>query len=521
MTELTRRQFLAAGLIATGAAALSPALIGCSPSESTTASPPFDELRGLLRGKVILPSDSGYERGSLPWNARFDSVRPLAVLKVADTNDVAHVVNFVRDHNVAFAVRGGAHNYAGYSTSDGVLIDLSALNTVALAASGDEAQIGGATPNLAMYQQLFRRGKTVPGGSCPTVAVGGLTLGGGAARLSRRDGLTCDRVISLEIVTADGKVRQVDAASDPDLFWACRGGGGGNFGIVTGFNYRTTPADMPFTIGNITFPMSSAGRVGPTWEQWVATLPNQGFSYITLINGKPADGATIVINFSFAGSAGKANESVREFLGEVGIKPQANTVKTGGFYDGILGAACAALSAEECGYQQLSDAGTNERPAIYVKSNFAESAWPSAAYEVMANALQARQTDPAMTPPEFKAGVNAGRISFESLGGAIKNVSPTASAFVHRNANLLGQFQARWSASAPADTAAKNMAWLNETYSALGPYLSNTAYVNYPDPLLQDWQDQYYGENLPKLKSVKSTYDPGNVFSFAQSIPLA
>ena len=192
-----------------------------------------------MRGPVIRPGSARFAAAARVYNRRYDGATPDAVIELRDSHDVQAVLRWADRHDVRVAARSGGHSYAGYSTPDvGVVVDLRRLRSISVDRGGRRASIGAGAHMIEVVDALARHGGAVPGGSCPTVGFGGLALGGGYGLASRAFGLTADNVTGLVVVTPDGRLRRVDARHDPDLFWALRGGGGGNFGIVTRFETR-------------------------------------------------------------------------------------------------------------------------------------------------------------------------------------------------------------------------------------------------------------------------------------------
>ncbi len=204
--------------------------------------PRLRELARLVDGPVIGRSSAAYARVYAPFNERFDGVKPLAVLRAAGAADVRQAILWARRRDIRIRARSGGHSYAGYSTvEDGLVLDLSALGGIAVQRPAQTASIGAGARLIDVYARLASAGGTIPAGSCPTVGVGGLALGGGVGFASRKLGTTADNILSVQIVTADGRILTCDRTKHADLYWACRGGGGGNFGVVTSFRFRVHP----------------------------------------------------------------------------------------------------------------------------------------------------------------------------------------------------------------------------------------------------------------------------------------
>ena len=198
-----------------------------------------------LAGPLVRPGDRSYAVDSYLFDPRFDGIHPAGIAYVKNAHDVGTCLAFVRKFGVKFAARSGGRSYAGWSSSTGLIIDVENLNGVQV--SGSTANVGAGTRLIDFYSGLAAHGRAVPGGSCPTVGIAGLTLGGGIGVTARAYGLTCDKLASLNIITANGKALTVSPSEHSDLYWACRGGGGGNFGVVTWLQFNTVPARRPWS----------------------------------------------------------------------------------------------------------------------------------------------------------------------------------------------------------------------------------------------------------------------------------
>ena len=251
---MDRRSFLirAAALpLAGGLAACGGSGSGSSSSATTTTAPPATSttsgpttLSGLaakLRGPLVTPGESDYTAASTIANSAYASIQPKAVAMVADEADVATCVQYAARTRIAFTARAGGHSYAGYSTNTGLVCNVDRLNAISIAADGRSVTVGSGVKAIDVITSLAAKGLAIPTGSCPTVGIAGLSMGGGLGFAARAFGPTCDNVTALRIATADGKVVVADQSTNPDLFWACRGGGGGNFGVVTAITLATHP----------------------------------------------------------------------------------------------------------------------------------------------------------------------------------------------------------------------------------------------------------------------------------------
>jgi FAD/FMN-containing dehydrogenase len=515
-----RREFLetgAASLIASAAVSL-PACSGTNGEPIPTSR--LDQLRASIDGSVIVPSDGAYRIASQPWNARFARVLPAAVVVVANANDVAQTIKFAREYRFSFAMRNGRHSFAGFSANTGLIVDVSQLRDVTVDAARTRATIGAGMTNLPLYAKLWPTRTTVPAGTCPTVGLSGLSAAGGFGRLSRLYGLTCDNILGLKLVTAAGAVVTATQTENADLFWACRGGGGGNFAAVVELTARVHPVDMPFTEIEYAFPLANAARVMMAFQEWVAELPDNGHCWTEFHTGAPKDGASLVIEFTFAGSPARARTLGEQLLNAAGVKPSAISVTTAPFLSTMRGSLCAGLRPDECAFAGISPDGVLPRPAFYAKSDLIREAWPAQAFEALADAIARRQSDPVLTPHDFEGAVNIGKVAFETAGGAIARPTSPA-AFAHRDIRYVVQYQSRWRPGSSDAVADANIAWTQAMYDSVRPWLSGSAYQGYADPNLPDWQQQYYGASFSRLRTIKRKYDPENVFRYAQSIPPA
>jgi FAD/FMN-containing dehydrogenase len=342
-----------------------------------------------------------------------------------------------------------------------------------------------------LHEELAAAGVTIPTGSCATVGVAGSTLGGGLGLLARRFGLTCDLLLGAEVVTADGDIITASATEHPDLFWALRGGGGGNFGVVTRLGFRTCPVADPVTAFSLDWSTGGPGHVPivSAWQEWAPFVDERLTS-------------TLLLGRGWAHANGL-------FLGPVEelpplLAPIVRAVPpTGASMEPLPYIRAARRFAEVDETSRYVRATTWPRRAFKHSSAFAYKALPDDAIKVVEDALA-------------EPGVS-GLVHLDALGGAVSRTPPDATAFVHRAARYSLQYQVDLDGS---DGAAHAIAWVRGLRSALAAY-TNGAYVNYIDSDIEDSGAAYYGANLARLRRVKATYDPQNVFHFPQSIRLA
>jgi hypothetical protein len=529
---MDRRRFLQEAVMAVAAAATAAAaggsLAGCAATPkaatgrgrragpSPTATPTTEVLdpaawSGLARslgGSLVLPSAAPYGTARLVYNLRFAGTEPAGVAYCATASDVQRCVDFARDHGLVPTPRSGGHSYGGYSTSTGLVIDVSAMNTVRSDGASMRAVIGTGAQLIDVYAQLSSAGMLLPAGSCPTVGIAGLTLGGGIGVVGRKYGLTCDNLVALDTVTADGRLLTASAEVNEDLYWASRGGGGGNFGIATSFTFGLHPVPE-LALFTINWPWEAAGAVMGEWQQWTATAPDELWSNCQL-QSAGSDGLNVRVNGVFVGDPDGLTSVLGPLLTRVGT-PTSQFVGPDSYLHAMLVEAdCEELSVGQCHLTAAGSAGTLPRSSFAATSAYLTSALSDAGVDSVLQAVQQLQA----TAPLVGGGV-----VFDAYGGAINTVAAEATAFVHRQTLCCMQASTSWGPGAAASTVEAAQGWLERFAAATAPFVSGAAYQNYIDPGLVDWAEAYYGSNLPRLVEVKRRYDPDDVFHFAQSIP--
>ena len=501
------------------AASGSPSVITRSPVTKTpnaTPAPVLNEAAWTnfsksLQGTLIRPSSAQYGTSLLLYHTQF-TTRPAALAYCASPKDVQTSLNFVSKYNVAIAARSGGHSYAGYSTTRGLVLDVSRMNAVTIDAGSGNATIGSGAKLVDVYAALTQRNRILPAGSCPTVGIAGLAMGGGIGVLGRKFGLTSDNLLSAQVVLANGQIVSCDSNHHADLFWALRGGGGGNFGIVTSFTFRTYPAPA-LTRFTLTWPWSSVAAVVNAWQNWAPSAPDELWSgCVLLTNVDKSSGPIIEINGVYVGSASALNPLLQHLKDSIGTQPASSYVTADSVLNIMLyEAGCYNKTVAACHLPSQNPQGQVKRDTSQARSDFFTTRLPARGIDALINAINQSQ---ASSVP------GGSGIGFDASGGAINRVAKDATAFVHRDALFSIQYTGSWEADASASAIAANLSWLKNTWQAMRPYASGSAYQNYIDPDLSNWQQAYYGGNLARLKQVKKSYDPGNLFHFKQSIPL-
>jgi FAD/FMN-containing dehydrogenase len=521
-SSLKRRVFL--GIAAGGAAAVAVpgvaraavasdlAPSGIAARAAGPAPSDWTALARDLAGTLVRPGDSSYGTARLLFDPRFDGQRPAGIAFVKNPHDVSTCLAFVRKFKIPFAGRSGGHSYAGWSGTNGLIIDVSNLRTVAV--SGSTAVVGAGTRLIDFYHSLAGKGRAVPGGSCPTVGIAGLTLGGGIGVTARAYGLTCDNLESLQIVTANGAVLTATASPHQfgDLFWACQGGGGGNFGVVTSFTFRTRPAPSP-VLFFLSWPWSQAAKVVAAWQSWAPHAPDALWSNLHLAAAPGGRTPTIQVGGTYLGSVGGAANLLNQLYAKAGSHPSNSFLSNPQSFQNamLVEANCSSIGYQACHLPWFVSGGKLTRQPQFAKSDFFTKPLSSAGIGTLLAGIVDLQKIKG-------AAGGVGGIAFDALGGAVNRVAPGATAFVHRNALFSAQYTTDWTNGAGSAGINAQHTWLRNYWSSLRRYASGQAYQNYVDPDLTNWQQAYYGGNYARLVGIKKKYDPTGLFTFPQAI---
>ncbi|WP_395110808.1 FAD-binding oxidoreductase [Actinomadura sp. SCN-SB] len=506
-----RRAFLKKALGTAGAAMAAGGAAACSDTSGSpsagrglpvsalpaaTGPAEWNALARGLEGRLIRPDDAAYDQARRLYIPRFDDVRPAGVAYCDGPDDVAECLGFATRMRLPVAVRCGGHNYAGWSTGTGLVIDVSPMNAVR--ADGGRAVVGAGARLIDLYDRLALQGGGVPAGTCPTVGVAGLTLGGGLGPLSRLHGLTCDVLQTVTVVTVDGKARTCDADRDPDLFWACRGGGGGNFGVAVEFAFRTHRA-TDLTSFTLRWPWARAAAVIGGWQRWAPSAPDEVWTSLQLSTAPGAGTPTVEVI-----GVAPADPDLSALVAAVGSEPFARDARSRPYLDTMKAAGgCAGQSTAAC--HARGDLPGQRPEGRFPRTDYAGKS--HMAYRPLSGAaiaaLVARFTG--------GNGVSGRAVLMDAMGGAIARIGPGDTAFPHRRALFSVQYNA----------GGDDLGWLRATHAAMEPHLGGAAYVNYMDPDLRGWSRAYYGANLDRLTKVKAAYDPRSLFRFPQSVGKA
>ena len=449
-------------------------------------------LREHFQGEIIRPSDSGYDDARKIWNAMIDK-HPALIARCKNSNDVIEGVNFARDNHLLLSVRGGGHNVAGSAVCDnGLMIDLSLMKDIHFNPERGTAtaQPGVVFGEMDLATQPY--GLAAPGGIVSITGISGLTLGGGFGWLTRKHGFTCDNLISAEIVTADGRLLTASAAENTDLFWGIRGGGG-NFGVVTSFNYQLQPVGPEVMAGLIIYSIDDARDALRSYRDFTPSAPEELGTLALFrlappapfipkeLHGKPV----LVIIVCFVGDAEE---------GERIVKPLRDFGSP--IFDGIKR---TTFTAHNSSLDTGQPAGMN----YYWKSEYITEIADGAIESLVAFAAN-------MTSPYS-------RLVVFQLGGAIQHYDEQAMAVSHRNAKYIIAINTGW--ADPKDTE-KQVQWTRDLWTTIRPFSSGGGYVNFLSA--DDGEDRvraaYGATKFERLVQLKNKYDPENLFRMNQNI---
>lgn len=492
----TRRNILAAGAagLAAGAMGLPAARAGNAPAILGNG------LQGLgksLTGRLLMPDDYAYAFAAMPNNARWSGVLPKAIARCADARDVQACLAWARDNDMPFAIRSGGHSYAGYSTTDGLLIDLKGLKGARIDLENGTATLQGGVNNEGSAEALRRVPFTIPSGRCPTVGVGGLVLGGGWGFAATHAGMTCDSLLSTEVVLASGETITASETEASDLFWAARGGGGGNFGVHTAFTFKLRPVHDVVTF-NIFWPSGKG-------VEMMTLLQDIQLSNPTTISMRSK--LTPETNVGFPGIETLGAQTLGIYWGKESDLRE------------ILQPAFALLeprSAEinTMHYWSARDYLVTDDPTGFyeIRANYISERFDGEALEAMTRWMSKW---PGGSVRQINMGV------FFAAGGAVKNRRFDETAYVHRDCNFLFEMETTCGPLDSPEVVDRQRGWLRDYVADMQRFLLPSAYVNFPNRDQPNWQQAYYGRNFERLQQVKKRYDPDNVFRFHQSIPPA
>ena len=451
----------------------------------------LEALRASLRGKLLMPTDTGYDVSRTLWNAMIDR-RPAAVVRAAGAGDVMQAVNFARENQLLLAVRGGGHNIAGKAACDGgLMLDLSAMKSVRVDPAARRARVepGALLSDFDRETQAF--GLSTPTGINSTTGMSGLTLGGGFGWQSRKRGLTIDNLVAADVVLASGEFMQTSATQHPDLFWALRGGGG-NFGVVTSFEYQLHPLGPQVLAGLVVYPMDQAKQVFEGYRQFTAQASDEMTAWLGLrqapplpflpadVHGKPV----VIVPFCWIGDLSTGEKLTQPLHG----------------FGTPFGAHAGPMPF--AGWQTAFD------PLL---TPGARNYWKSHDFKSLNGDVERILCDAIAKLPSDECEAFVG-----NLGGAVNRVAAADTAYPHRDVEFVINLHTRWR---EASDDQRCIGWARGLFDALAPHATGGVYVNFmPEDETQRVAAGAYGPNYARLSALKAKYDPTNLFSLNQNI---
>ena len=448
-----------------------------------------EALRAGLRGEALLPGEAGYDEARHIFNGMIGR-HPRLIVRCAGVADVMRAVNFAREHGLPVAVRGGGHGVAGHAILEGgLVIDLSPMRGVRVDPARRTLRAEGGCRWRDVDIEAQAHGLATVGGTVSDTGIGGLTLGGGFGWLSRRYGMTCDNLRSVDIVTADGRFLSASAEEHPDLFWAVRGGGG-NFGVVTSFEYALHPVGRVVG-GLLVFPATRAGEVLRQYRATAETAPDE-LSLLAAFASAPAapfvppefqGHPVIVVLGGYFGPQEQAEELLRPWR------------ELGPVVDLFGPMPYGALQT------MLDEMAPNGMQNYWKAENLRELS--DAVIDAMIACNPGRPAPLSM-------------IQVVAAGGAIARMPREQAAFAHREAPYVAHIVAMW--ADPAENE-RSIAWARETWQALKPFSAGGVYQNFTSDVGDEAAHAAYGESYARLAAIKAQYDPTNFFRANQNIP--
>lgn len=452
--------------------------------------PSFADLADATDGDLLHPGDEGYDEARSIFNGMIDKY-PAAILRSERVEDVVASVDFAREHDILLSVKGGGHNFSGKAVcDDGLMIDMSLMDDVEVDPEQRIARVGPGTLLKDLDEATQAHGLAVTAGVYSETGVAGLTLGGGIGWLMRKYGLTCDNLLAAEVVTANGEVVRASESDHPDLFWGLRGGGG-NFGVITEFEFQLHPVGPEVLTAQIFHPGSTIGDGLRFFREFMADAPDDFTCFPMVLTIPPME----------------------PFPAEHQGKPGLAFV---GCWAGDPGEGRDALAPLETWGEPIM-AVVDEIPYVAFQSAFDEGQPPGMRYYGKSAYVEELSDDLIDVVVEQTADLPSPitNVWFESMGGAVARIDPTETAFPHRNAAYNLGIVIGW--SDPDDDDAM-MDWARSVFDAVRPHTTEGVYANYLDQGDEDQVVNAFGENYERLIALKNTWDPTNLFRLNQNV---
>ncbi|TPQ18648.1 FAD-binding oxidoreductase [Streptomyces sporangiiformans] len=465
-------------------------------AETASSGPISDDFAARLHGRLIRPQDPDYEPTRALWNGMIDR-RPALVARCRGDDDVVASVNFARDNGLPLAVRGGGHGVAGQAVCDGgLVVDLSEMTDTDIDPDGLTGRAQGGCTLADLDRATQRYGLAAPMGVVSATGIAGLTLSGGMGWLRRKYGLSCDNLVSASVVTADGRLLTASENENEDLFWAIRGGGG-NFGVVTSFDYRLHPVGPRVFLCNVYYPLERAAEVLRACERYVAEVPEEAAplavvgripraeAFPAAVHGEPFV-ALLAVSPGAGGAAAEEGERALRPLREV-TEPLCDLSEVTGYTEA----------------QQFLDEDYPDGRLYY---------WKSVNAPELSDKLIERLTEHAAAAPSPDSTID---VWYQ--GGAMARVGEQETAFANRDVPYLFGIEGNWDREGDSE---RNVAWVRDTFADLRHFSTGGVYLNFPGFLEEGEQllREGYGGNYERLSAVKAKYDPGNLFRLNANI---
>ncbi|MER6357298.1 FAD-binding protein [Streptomyces sp. NPDC001634] len=495
---LDRRNLLrAGGVLAASAAAGSAVTKSASAAiRAAGSTPDWQGLRAAISGDVVLPGDASYDTAKKLAIGEFDNLAPRGIVYAENAKDVQAAVRFARDNGIKPRVRSGGHNFLGWSSGE-LILDVRRINHVSGGGS-PTVHVGPGTWSIEALNALKPHNQQLVTGTCHDVAVGGFVSGGGLGFQSRGFGVGSDRLVSAKVVLADGRLVTASEVSNPDLFWALRGSGGGNFGVVVDFEIRPISAPR-MVFYEQTWDWADAEKFLTVWQEWYVTTPRESNGQVIVIQPDAGSGNPPVIlqQGAYYGTKQQADAGLAQLASLVGAKPATSRVLDLAFDEGMQYV------------YGLAEGGSHPR-----------TQWQRMRARLVGRPLGAAGTAAALRAYEAEPRSGQTRyLSFMGLGGAVGDHAPGDTAFVHRDAFFhVGYGVALGTATPSEEESGAAVDWATKGFTVIDPLSDGQSYINFPDQYLGGWQNAYYGANYDRLKALKRAYDPYRLFDFPRAI---
>ena len=482
--RLSRRSLIATGAALLGAGTVTKIISTPTPAAAAPGSA-WRALAKQLDGRLLRPGDAGYVAAAHTFDPRRDDQRPIAIVRVAGSDDVAAALAFCRQYRISPRPRAGGHSYVGASTGNGVMvIDTGALDTIHYDPDSKIVTIGPGVRLGDLHAVLDRQGRTVPTGTCPTVGAAGLTLGGGLGTESRLYGLTADALTAATLVNPSGHIYQPSADRDEELLWGLRGGGGGNFGIVTRLSYRTQPA-LPGTIFRLAWGRTDNHRVLLGWQERLAQLPRHSWANLHLDSA----GGSVTPSITGVCWGSSATQQINALINAVGKQPLDRRI-----YPESHAGAMSWFAGGAEGYLRQS--------------------W-YAGSDVVGHTISSERAAEIVGTVASWNGIGGAAAIFDPLGGAVTDPRVDDTAFRWRNAHASTQWYVGL-ASTSHSNVARAADWVSRCHAA-AEGSSVGGYINYLEPHRE--LRSYYGGHYERLVALNKKYDRDGILNSGYSLP--